>query len=170
MTASAPVLETDMSRVPPGPGSFTSSSTCSVKAVDGVAKFTNLVLTKSGSYALCCTQGSMSCNSGSFTIAAAAATHMAYLVLPSNPTHAKTCTVEVELLDQYGNLCTNNSSTVKLSLASGSGSLGGALSEAVVNGVATFSVSFNKAGSYTLLARDSGSSVPGATSGSFKVS
>ncbi|MDR3608514.1 MAG: invasin domain 3-containing protein [Oligoflexia bacterium] len=49
-------------------------------------------------------------------------------------------TFSAELKDAAGNvISTNNSTTVTLSRTTGSGSLGGTLTEAVVNGVATFS-------------------------------
>jgi len=48
--------------------------------------------------------------------------------------------------------------------------LGGTLSEAVINGIATFSLSCSAAGNYTLLAHDSNASMPALTSATVRVS
>ena len=77
--------------------------------------------------------------------------------------------MQVSVEDDYGNVVgTDNSSvTVAIGTNPGGGTLGGTVTVAAVNGVATFSnLSINKAGTgYTLTATDG--SLSGATSNSF---
>jgi hypothetical protein len=75
-------------------------------------------------------------------------------------------TVDVE--DPFGNVVASDSSTVTLSVATGSGSLLGTLNVTAVNGVATFNdLSLDIAGPYTLSASDG--TITGATSNSFTI-
>jgi hypothetical protein len=135
--------------------------TLTVQAVDGIATFSDLSLTKAGTYMLEATDGSLSsATSSSFQITPAAATRMVFIGSPSSTRRGKDFDVEVELLDQYGNVATNDTSTVTLSLGRDGGGavLSGTLTANVMNGIATFdNLSINKAGSFTLVATDSNS-------------
>ena len=79
--------------------------------------------------------------------------------------------MQVSVEDANGNVVTTNISSVTIALGAnpGSGTLGGTLTAAAVNGVATFSnLSINKAGTgYTLTAADG--SLTGATSAAFNI-
>ena len=79
--------------------------------------------------------------------------------------------VQVSVEDSNGNVVTSDDSTVTVAIGMnpGGGSLGGTLTVAAVNGVATFSdLWIDKAGTgYTLTATDGG--LTGATSGTFNV-
>ncbi len=75
-------------------------------------------------------------------------------------------TVEIE--DQFGDLLTDNTSDVTLSLASGTGTLLGTLTVQASGGVATFSnLAINTAGAYSIAANDG--SLIGVTSNRFNI-
>jgi len=80
--------------------------------------------------------------------------------------------VEVELLDVYGNLCTNDTSTIVMTIGSnpGGGTLSGNLQSNAVNGIAEFfTLSIDKAGQgYTLIATKEYTSI-NTTSQSFNI-
>jgi hypothetical protein len=152
-----------------GQGGVTGTAT--VAASNGVATFSDVILDAAGSYTLTATDGGLTpATSASFTVLPAAAAKLAYFVQPSDViagiVESPYITVDVE--DQFGDLVSNDSSDVTLSIASGRGGLGGTLTVAAVNGVATFSnVSITAAGAYTLEATDG--NLTSATSGSFTV-
>src|SRR5207244_1826426 len=79
--------------------------------------------------------------------------------------------VTVQVLDQFGNVVTTDSSSITVGLAvnPGSGTLGGATTVQAVGGVATFSdLSINKVGvGYRLSALGGG--LPGATTTTFNI-
>jgi hypothetical protein len=159
-----------------GPGSLTGGSTTSVSAVNGVAKFTNLVLDTAGSYTLSgsdSTDGLSSGASSSFTISPASADKLVFTTGPSGGTAGDALSsVKVTIEDQFGNVETGDTSHVSIS-ASGPGSLTGSstTSIAAVNGVATFSsLVLDTAGSYTLNASDSSDGLSGFASSSFTIS
>ncbi len=101
----------------------------------------------------------------------AAASKLVFGQQPSTTTAGQTIgpAVTVDVKDQYGNLVTSDSSTVTLTLSSGTFAGGSATASATASGgVATFSdLKIDTAGSYTLKATD-GSLTP-ANSGSFSV-
>jgi hypothetical protein len=144
-------------------------------AVNGVATFSNLVINTVGSYVLKATDTNPNLDPGyaPFTInAAAAATKLAFVQQPSNATTGATITpaVTVAVEDANGNTVTSDTSTVTLTLSSGTFAGGSNTATAsAVNGVATFGgLVINTAGSYTLAASDG--SLTGATSNSFTIS
>jgi hypothetical protein len=101
--------------------------------------------------------------SANVTVTPAAADHLVFLQQPSDTTAGQTISpaVAVEVVDAFGNVETgDNSDTVALALGSNPGgdTLGGTLTQTVVNGVATFSdLSLTKAASgYTLVATSGG--------------
>jgi hypothetical protein len=142
-----------------GPAGAKLNGTTSVHAVDGVATFSNLSLNTAGDYTLRANgPGLASALSDTFAIAPGPATHMSFLILPACPKHGKTFSVQVALLDEYGNVATGDTSTVTLTLGAHpkNAVLSGTLTAAVIDGVATFSnLSVNLAGAYTLTASDS---------------
>jgi uncharacterized repeat protein (TIGR03803 family) len=152
-----------------GPGS--ASGTLSVAASSGVATFDNVILVTAGNYTLTATDGSLSsANSSSFTVDPASASQVVFDQQPSTASAldpiSPAITVAVE--DQYGNIVTTDSSSVTVGLNSGAGALGGTLTEAAVDGVATFSdVYVTAIGSHTLSASDG--SLTSAISDSFMV-
>lgn len=155
-----------------GPGNFTTTSTVSVRAVNGIAKFTNLVLNTAGTYHFRVSDGSYTgATSGNLTVTPAQAAKVIFQSAPSNGTlNQALASVSVAVVDSFGNVVTTNSSTVTIAVASGPSSLGSnsTTSVRVTNGVATFSrLVLATAGTYTLIARDTG--LTSATSSSFMV-
>ena len=126
---------------------------------DGVATFSDLSLRRAGTYSLVAADGRLTrAISSSFVISPAAATHLFFRRVPWFTSQGQTFIVQVVLLDQYGNVATNDTSQVTLSLGMhpASAVLSGTQSVAVVNGVATFNdLSLSAPGLYTLVATDS---------------
>ncbi|MGA2232349.1 MAG: peptidylprolyl isomerase [Tepidisphaeraceae bacterium] len=147
-----------------GPGGAVLDGTLKVQSVDGVATFSNISLTVAGAYTMEAIHGSVTSEpSGfpSFDVRHTMATQLAFTARPAGTTVgtdiAPPITVNVE--DQYGNIVTNNASSVTLSLKPGLGPdgaiLGGTLTESASGGVATFSdISVDEAGTYKLIAED----------------
>jgi hypothetical protein len=142
-----------------GPSGFTVSSVSSVAAVNGVATFTQLALTASASYTLNATDGLLAVAvSGNIAISPAAAAKLA--IQPAAAAGiagvAINPIVQVGIQDQFGNVVTNNSSTVTLTLSSGTYSTGKNTATAVASaGIASFSgLTINAPGSYTWTASD----------------
>ena len=142
-----------------GPAGAVIHGTLSVKTSNGVATFSNLTFTTAGNYTLLASDpGDTSALSASFSVQAAAPCKLAFIRSPSSPKHGSAFEIEVAVEDSYGNICTNDKSTIKLSLSQcgKSGTLSGILTATTVNGVATFSgLKVNMAGDYTLLATSS---------------
>ncbi len=101
------------------------------------------------------------------------ASKLVFVQQPSNAVAgaANSPSVTVAIKDAYGTTVTSDSSTVTLAIGTnpGSGTLGGTVSVAAVDGVATFSnLSINKTGTgYTLAASDG--ALTGATSSAFNI-
>jgi hypothetical protein len=153
-----------------GPGSL--AGNVSVKAVDGIATFSNLSLPTPGMYVLKATDGSLTAaNSATFTILGSTAAKLAFAVSPGVSIAGKTIapSVLVDVENAAGAVVTTDSSTVTLSVGTGPGPLGGTLTAKAVKGVATFSsLLLTKAGVYKLKAVDG--SLTFATSSAFTVS
>lgn len=155
-----------------GPGGALLGTT-SVHAVSGVATFSDLTLDTAGTYTLRAAEDPITAISSSFQISPGTATHISFLVLPSSVQQNKSFTVEVELLDQFGNVATIDVSTLELALVTHpqNSTLSGQLTAAVINGIATFSnLSLNLAGAYSLEATDSNKLLPSIKSSPFFVS
>jgi hypothetical protein len=143
-----------------GPAGFTSGSTLSATAVNGVATFSNLNLTAAGSYTLSASASSLTSGiSPSITVNSAAASKLFVSQAPASATAGQTLnpSVLVSVEDAYGNTVTSNTSTIALSVSSGPAGFasGSTTSATTVNGMATFSnLVLDTAGSYTLNAGD----------------
>ncbi len=157
------------------PGGGTLSGTATVAAVGGVATFSTLSINKAGTgYTLTASDGALTgATSGAFNITPAAANHLAFGVQPASTVAgvAISPAVTVQVLDQFNNLVTTDTSNVTVAIGTnpGGGALSGTATVAAVGGVATFStLSINKAGTgYTLTASDG--ALTGATSSGFNV-
>lgn len=104
------------------------------------------------------------------TVVAGSAEQTAFLVPPANTFAGMTLApLEVEIEDQYGNLCTSNTSSVTLTLNGGSFTSGSTKTVSASGGIATFSnLSITTPGSYTITASDG--SLATSTSPSFTIS
>jgi len=151
------------------------AGTKTVTAVAGVATFSGLSIDKAAiGYKLTATaSGLTSTTSAFFTVNPGLATQLAYTLQPSTTTIATAITpkVEVSARDAQGNAATSFTGTVTIALATnpGNATLGGTLTTAAVNGVASFAdLTVSKAASgYTLSAAASG--LTGATSATFDI-
>ncbi|XXF74955.1 S8 family serine peptidase [Myxococcaceae bacterium GXIMD 01537] len=146
--------------------------TATVAAVDGVATFADLFIEHAASgYTLTAsTAGAASVTSGPFAIAAAAAAALDFTVQPSDVVAGAVIApaVQVAIRDAFGNLVAGNDSiTLALADNSAGATLGGTVTVAASNGVATFGdLSVARAGTgYTLTA--SAGSLAAATSVAF---
>jgi subtilase family serine protease len=143
----------------------------------GVHTLTNgVTLKKAGSQTVTATDTATATITGSatVTVTAASANHVGFLQQPTNTAAGNTIApaVTVEIFDAFNNPeATDNSESVTLAIGTnpGSGTLSGALTQTVSNGVATFSnLSINKTGiGYTLQA--SSGALTGATSAAFNI-
>ena len=131
-------------------------NTATVRAVNGVATFSNLIIDQVGNYTLRANDGTlMGPTSPHFAVNSAAASKLVFLQTPGTATAGQDLSpsVQVAVEDQFGNLVTGNKSTVTLLVHSGPAGFikTSQLSVAAVNGVASFSkLILQKAGSYTL--------------------
>jgi len=157
------------------PGGATLSGTTSVAAVNGVASFGDLSITKTGpSYWLTANATGLSrAASNNFPILPGPATQLVFGVQPTTITGGTifSPTVKVRALDALGNLATDFTGDVRMELGvSPSGqALQGTTTVTAVNGVASFLLlSVNAAAfGYTLVASAAG--LPAATSVPFDV-
>jgi hypothetical protein len=140
-----------------GPGAL--GGTLTANAVSGVATFSGLMLTKTGSYTLKVADGALTtATSSGFTITPDTIT--AHLVLVGQPAVSVSGkplspALVIDVKDQYGNVVTSATSPVTLSITAGSGSLTGNPTVNAVAGVATFNNAIlSPVGTYTLQATD----------------
>jgi len=157
-----------------GTSGATLGGTTTVNAVGGVATFSNLTVSRSGtSYSLVASSsGLTNATTNSFDIAAGVAGKLVFTAQPSSSTAGVSVgALAVTATDQFGNTVTGFTGLVTLAIASnpGAATIGGTTSANAVGGVATFgSVTLNRPGSgYTLLASATG--LASATSASFDV-
>ncbi len=157
-----------------GAAGATLGGSATVNAAAGVATFSGLQITKSGTaYSLAASStGLTSAATNNFDITAAAATKLAFTVQPvSNTVGVSIGSPTVTAQDQYGNTATAFTGLVTLALASnpGNATISGTPSANAVAGVATFgTLTLNHPGSgYTLGATATG--LAAATSGSFDI-
>src|SRR5439155_1596842 len=112
--------------------------TTTVAAVNGVASFATLSIDKSGSYWLTATAPATGLSGGTsndFSIAAGAATQLAFTVQPSNAVAGRTISpaVQVSARDAQGNLVTGFVGSVTMALGTnpGGSTLGGTITPAL---------------------------------------
>jgi len=148
-----------------GPGGALSGTT-SVAAVGGVATFSNLVFTKTGTFTLsAASTGLTGVTTGSFSIVSGSGSLLSITTtLPTSITSGATLpSVSVQLLDANQNPVTTAGVSVSLSLsapAGASGTLGGTTTQLTnASGVATFTnvtISASAAAGYRLAAASTG--------------
>jgi uncharacterized repeat protein (TIGR03803 family) len=152
-----------------GPAGATLGGVQIVQAVNGVATFTGIPLIRTGNYKLVATDAKLTkATSGTFQVLAAP--ELVFATQPANfNVHALSATpAVVEFLDQFGNVITNESKTVKLIVNTTDGGPGVNLSAGAAKGIATFTkLQFPKIGTYTLTASATGA--VSVTSNSFVV-
>ena len=158
------------------PGGATLSGTTTVAAVGGVATFTGLTITKSGSgYTLVvAATGLTAATSGSFTISAGPATALAFTTQPVTAAAGAAITAVVTARDQFGNTAATFTGNVLMTIGTnpGGGALGGTTTIAASGGVASFTtLTINKVGTgYTLTATPAAGAPPAAaTSSAFNI-
>ena len=154
-----------------GSGTGTLSGTLTATAVNGVATFTNLTITGSGTHTLQFTTSapSLTTTSGSISLGAGAASQLAIATQPSGAVSGVVFTTQpaIEIRDASNNL-TSSTANVTAAIASGGGVLSGTTMVAAVNGVATFTnLQIAGTGVHTLTFTSSG--LTSATSNSITV-
>src|SRR5207253_1258225 len=157
------------------PGGSTLSGTTPVAAVNGVARFVDLNLNKTGTgYTLTASaSGFTPVTSTAFDITPGTATQLAFIVQPSNTVAGAAINpvVQVTALDPAGNPVpgVTGSVTVALGTNPGGSTLSGTTTVAAVNGVASFSpLTLDKTGTgYALTATATG--LTPATSSGFNI-
>ena len=165
------------------PGSTTLTGTVTSTAINGIANFSNLSITKaaSGFTLLATDTGNNAVTAGTstaFNISAGAASTLLFLIQPTNTIAGAVINspagVELETTDSYGNLVfASDSITLALGNNPAAATLGGTVTSATTNGIANFSnLSISKASSgYTLIATDTtNSAVNSTTSAAFNIS
>jgi ELWxxDGT repeat protein len=137
----------------------------------GVHTF-SATLKTAGTQSITATDGSITGSDTGIAVTAAAASKLIFAQQPSTTTAGRAISpaVTVQVQDAYGNLVTSDSSTVTLTLSSGTFAGSSAtVSAAASSGVASFStLKIDIAGSYTLKANDG--SLTAATSAGFTIS
>jgi len=157
------------------PGGATLGGTTAVAAVSGLATFSILTLDRSGvGYTLVASASGLDPDtSAAFEVRATTPTQLVFLVEPSNVVAGAAIApaVQVALRDALGNTITTATDSVLVAIGTnpGSGTLGGTLRVAPVNGVATFGdLTIDKTGSLYTLAASAGA-LPVAGSAAFDV-
>jgi len=143
-----------------GPGPLL--GTLSEPVSGGIATFSDLSIHTAGTYTLLATNSALSAVSNSFVITAAAPAKLVYLQQPASTTIAgQTFSTVVAVEDQFNNIELSDNNTVGLSINTGPAAvLNGTTNLALNAGIATFTgLSINTAGTYTLLATDTGDSL-----------
>jgi hypothetical protein len=143
----------------------------------GVHTFSNVILRTAGSRTVTAQDTADGTITGSSTVTVnpAAADHLVFLQPPINTAAGQTISpaVTVEIVDQFGNVLTDdNSDTVTVSIGTNpsGGTLSGTLTETVSGGIATFSdLSIDLVGDGYTLHATIGSSLPDIDSDAFRI-
>ncbi|WP_164016793.1 beta strand repeat-containing protein [Pyxidicoccus trucidator] len=156
------------------PAGGTLSGTLTVNTADGVAAFPELSIDKVGEgYTLVVSAADAeSVTSAAFRVKPGKAKSIAFVTQPASAAVdvALAPAVQVRLVDAHGNAATGSTDSVTLALGTNTtgATLGGTVTVAAVEGVATFAdLSVDRVGAYTLAA--SGPGLDGATSESFDI-
>jgi uncharacterized repeat protein (TIGR03803 family) len=132
------------------------------QAVDGIATFTGIPINEVGNYKLVASDATLKkADSNTFDVAAAGT--LTFITQPAGFTahNPSTTPVQVEFLDQFGNVITNETHSVSLSVSPANGGSGDNLKESTVKGIATFkNLHFPNIGTYTLTASSTGATDP----------
>ncbi len=138
-------------------GSATLAGTLTVNAVNGVATFTDLAFTGTGTGAhtlsFATVTPALTVTSASVTVNAGAPTQLGILTQPAGAVSGAAFTTQpvIEIRDANGNRVTASTLSVTAAIASGTGALGGTVTVAAVAGVATFAdLAITGAGPHTL--------------------
>jgi hypothetical protein len=127
------------------------NKTIKVKARNGVATIPNLTLTKAGVYSLTALHaGYQDAPPVAFNVIPAAATKMVFTLQPSSTIAGNTFAAQVTLKDRYGNVATNDVSSVTLTTSPA----GWTDTQPVQNGTASFTGTLTMARKYKLVATD----------------
>lgn len=129
-----------------------------VPAQNGVATFTDVRLSKPGTYTLVASSGTLATSvSSSFTVTAPA-THLVFGAMPTTTSAGQTIgPFVVYVMDAASQVVTHDASLVTISSTANGASLTGTLTVQAVNGVATFyDVHFSRAGTLVLQAKVKG--------------
>ncbi len=119
----------------------TLSGTTTVNATNGVATFTNLVVTGAGSYTLTFAGGGFTATSNAFTITALPASQLFISTQPGGAVSGVVMTTQpvVQIRDNANGVVATDSRQVTATIGGGSaGTLSGTTTVTAVNGVATF--------------------------------
>jgi hypothetical protein len=146
------------------------SGTTTVNAVNGVATFTNLLLTGTGTSTLSFTVSGATTANSTFNVTAAPAVALGMVTQPSavESGGAFSTPISVEVRDGLGARVAGGSTPVTATITSGTGQLLGATTVAAVNGLATFStLKVGGSGSFVLTFSSAGLTT--AVSNSFAV-
>jgi hypothetical protein len=139
-------------------GATTRTELRSVKVTKGVATFNKIIATEAGTYSLTAVDGTLSCDTPNFAVAAGSARKLEFWQGPVNVTATVGQTIVVRLLDAYGNIAVGSTTPVTLK----------GKTVVPVGGLATFeNVVMEAPGVYKLKATGRGLST--AVSGSFTV-
>ena len=138
-----------------GSGSGTLSGTTTVAAINGVAAFSDLVLTgTAGNFTLTFTPTSLTAaTSNNFALSAGVATQAMTTTQPDGAVNGSAFSTQpvIRITDASGNTVTTSTVNVVASIGSGSGTLSGTTTVGAVNGVATFTnLSISGSGNHTL--------------------
>ena len=150
------------------------AGTTTVNAVNGVATFADLSIAQLGSYTLQASDGTLTpVTSHNFAVTGPGV-QLAFQQRPVQTTAGQVMTpgIAVVVEDANGNVVTNDTSSMTIAIATGSGSISGTTTVHVINGVATFSnLAFSQLGNYTVTVTDSLLTNPTSslTSGSFLI-
>ena len=157
------------------PAGASLSGTRTVRAINGVATFNDLMVSKPGSnYTLVASSpGLTGAVSAPFTVTPSPA-KLLFIAQPSDATAGASlpAAVKVAIVDTFGNLVTDATDPIQLVIAAGpaGATLSGVSTALAVRGVATFStLKIDKAGTYYLRAA-SLTGLTGATSRAFTIS
>ncbi len=171
------LVTTDISpitiNVASGPPGATTSGTTTVNAVNGVATFDNLTLTRAAGYiyTLVATDGQLAAAvSTPLSVTPAAPTMLAFATPVADGTvNSAIAPVVIDVTDPFGNTVTSSNFPVAIAIASaGRRALTGSTVLTAYSGVATFNnLIFSLPGQYTLAATATG--LTGTTSSTFNV-
>jgi uncharacterized repeat protein (TIGR03803 family) len=145
-----------------GPSGATLDGVQIVQAVNGVATFSGIPLDETGDYTLVATDANLKkVHSNTFDISAAGT--LSFLTQPTGFTarNLSATPVQVEFLDQFGNVMTHESHEVKLTVTPADGGSSDDLTASPVKGIATFKhLHFPDVGTFFLTATSSGATQP----------